>query len=63
MAITVYALTDSHQECRNLCTLLSGIKEDYISAKPFIVLDCGDLFKGIYKRDLSVVSVSKYLTA
>lgn len=56
MAITVYALTDSHQECRNLCTLLSGIKEDYISGKPFIVLDCGDLFKGIYKRDLSVDS-------
>lgn len=51
----IYAITDSHQESRNLSRLLSGIYNDRkFSAESFIVLDCGDLFKGIYDKDLSV---------
>lgn len=55
MSINIYALTDSHQESRNLSQILSGIygfEKDNNS--PFIVLDAGDLFKGIYDKNLSV---------
>ena len=55
MAVSIYAITDSHQEARNLSVLLSGIYSfEKSSGKPFIILDCGDLFKGIYDRNLSV---------
>lgn len=55
MSINIYALTDSHQESRNLSTLLSGIYNfEKDLTNPFLVLDCGDLFKGIYDKDLSV---------
>lgn len=51
----IYAITDSHQESRNLSTLLSGIyTAEKNSVKPFLVLDSGDLFKGIYDKELSV---------
>ncbi len=51
----IYAITDSHQESRNLSRLLSGIySKQKDSVEPFLVLDCGDLFKGIYDKDLSV---------
>lgn len=55
MNTNIYALTDSHQECRNLSQVLSGIYNcEKNNEKPFIVLDAGDLFKGIYNKDLSV---------
>ena len=55
MSIRLYALTDSHQEARNLSVLLSYIYQcEKDSAREFLVLDCGDLFKGIYDKDLSV---------
>jgi len=55
MGTTIYALTDSHQESRNLSRLLSGIyRAEENNGKPFLVLDGGDLFKGIYDKDLSV---------
>ena len=51
----IYAITDSHQESRNLSRLLSGIyRAESGSDKPFLLLDAGDLFKGIYDKDLSV---------
>ena len=53
--INIYAITDSHQESRNLSRLLSGIYNDRKdSDEPFLVLDGGDLFKGIYDKNLSV---------
>lgn len=60
MRTNIYAITDSHQESRNLCKLLSGIY-NYEKGlnNPFLVLDCGDLFKGIYDKDLSVNSYIK----
>ena len=53
--MNIYALTDSHQEARNLAMIFSGIYslEESLS-NPFLVLDCGDLFKGIYDKNLSV---------
>lgn len=55
MSTKIYALTDSHQESNNLSHLLSGIYSfERDKNKPFIILDCGDLFKGIYDKDLSV---------
>jgi len=55
METTIYALTDSHQECRNLSKLFSGIYNfEKNNETPFILLDCGDLFKGIYDKNLSV---------
>ncbi len=49
METNIYAITDSHQESRNLSRLLSGIynyQKD--SNKRFLILDAGDLFKGIF---------------
>ncbi len=55
MKTNIYAITDSHQESRNLSRLLSGIYNLEKNAnQDFIVLDCGDLYKGIYDKDLSV---------
>ena len=55
MNTNIYAITDSHQESRNLSRLLSGIYSLEKSSKnPFLILDAGDLFKGIYDKDLSV---------
>ncbi len=55
MQTNIYAITDSHQESRNLSRLLSGIYNlEKSSAAPFLVLDAGDLFKGIYDKELSV---------
>ena len=51
----IYALTDSHQECRNLSQLFSGIYQlEKDKNEPFLILDSGDLFKGIYDKNLSV---------
>ncbi len=51
----IYAITDSHQESRNLSRLLSGIyTTEKDSNEPFLVLDAGDLFKGIYDKELSI---------
>ena len=55
--INIFALTDCHQEARKLCCLLSEI----IARTPnnganTLVCDGGDLFKGIYSRELCVNS-------
>ena len=55
MNTNIYAITDSHQESRNLGLLLSGIyKFEKDNSSPFLILDAGDLFKGIYDKNLSV---------
>lgn len=55
MSINIYAITDSHQESRNLSRLLGGIYTNEKDGKnPVLVLDAGDLFKGIYDKNLSV---------
>lgn len=55
MSTNIYAITDSHQESRNLSRLLSGIYNfEQNSDKEFLILDAGDLFKGIYDKNLSV---------
>lgn len=55
MKTNIYALTDSHQESHNLSLLLSGIYNlEKDNSTPFLILDCGDLFKGIYDKELSI---------
>lgn len=55
MKTNIYAITDSHQESRNLSLLLSEIYNcEYQNTNQFLVLDAGDLFKGVYDKDLSV---------
>ncbi|MBR1425458.1 5'-nucleotidase C-terminal domain-containing protein [bacterium] len=61
MGTRIYALTDSHQEARNLAGILSGIEGfEKTMNTPFLVLDCGDLFKGIYDKDLCVNTYIKF---
>ncbi len=53
--IDVFAMTDSHQEARKLCCLFSGIiRRAQNNGKNTLICDGGDLFKGIYDRNLSV---------
>lgn len=55
METNIYAITDSHQESSHLSRLLSGVYNfEKNNTKPFLLLDGGDLFKGIYEKDLSV---------
>ena len=55
--IDIFALTDSHQEARKLCTLFSGIiARATKGGKNTLICDGGDLFKGIYERELCVAS-------
>ena len=58
--INIFGLTDCHQEARKLCTLFSLIKKNtFKKGKNTLVCDCGDLFKGIYDRQLCVNSYLK----
>lgn len=55
--INIFALTDCHQEARKLCCLFSEIvKRAPAKGQNTLVCDCGDLFKGIYDRQLCVDS-------
>lgn len=55
--INLFALTDCHQEARKLSQLFSGIiKRAPQHGKNTLICDCGDLFKGIYDRNLCVES-------
>ncbi len=58
--INIFALTDSHQEARKLCCLFSGIVERAPqNGRNSLICDCGDIFKGIYERQLCVDSYVK----
>lgn len=55
--INIFAVTDSHQEARKLCCLFSSVIERAPqNGKNTLICDCGDLFKGIYDRDLCIQS-------
>lgn len=55
--IEIFALTDCHQEARKLCSLFSGIiRCAPHNGKNTLICDCGDLFKGIYDRELCLQS-------
>ena len=55
MNTNIYAITDSHQESRNLGLLLSGVYNfEKDNSSQFLILDAGDLFKGIYDKNLSI---------
>ena len=59
-AIDIFALTDCHQEARKLCSLFSGIiSHSNKFGSEALICDCGDLFKGIYDRELCVESYLK----
>src|SRR3989339_1552560 len=55
----IFALTDSHQHTDDKCRLLSKVLEKAQLHKNVLVLDNGDLFKGIYPRRLEVKSYLK----
>ena len=58
--INIFAMTDCHQEARKLCCLFSGIlKRAPQMGKNTLICDSGDLFKGIYDRQLCVDSYVK----
>ena len=48
----IRALTDSHQEARAESELLSKISQDAKKQNNILLLNCGDLFCGVYSRDL-----------
>lgn len=48
----IRAVTDSHQEARKECELLSKIADDAKKQNNILLLNCGDLFGGVYSRDL-----------
>lgn len=52
----ICALTDSHQETRKECALLTQIAQAAKVNDNVLALNCGDLFKGIYPRELEVDS-------
>jgi 2',3'-cyclic-nucleotide 2'-phosphodiesterase (5'-nucleotidase family) len=52
----IYALTDSHQQTREKNVLLSKILDSAKRNKNVLVLDGGDMFKGIYPPQLEVDS-------
>lgn len=58
--IDIFALTDCHQEARKLCCLFSGaINRISDGGKNALICDCGDLFKGIYDKNLCVEAYIK----
>ena len=48
----IRAVTDSHQEARAESAFLSKIAQDAKNQNNILLLNCGDLFCGVYSRDL-----------
>lgn len=48
----IYALADSHQETRKTSAFLSKILQDTKQDNNVLLLNCGDIFKGIYPKQL-----------
>lgn len=55
----IYAMTDSHQETRKTCCLLSKVLDESKGKKNVLFLNCGDIYKGIYPRKLEKESYLK----
>ena len=62
MEFNIYAVTDIHQEARNLSKILTEIcdLEQNNKENSFVFLDGGDIFKGIYDKSLSVEAYLKF---
>lgn len=56
----IRALTDSHQEARLECELLTKIGQDAKKQNNILLLNGGDLFGGVYSRDLMVDAYLKF---
>lgn len=52
----ICAITDSHQDTRKECGFLTQIAQEAKANNNILALNCGDLFKGIYPRELEVES-------
>ncbi|MBO8431638.1 hypothetical protein IAC76_09655, partial [Spirochaetes bacterium] len=48
----IYAIADSHQETRKTAAFLSKILHDNENNTNVLFLNCGDIFKGIYPKQL-----------
>lgn len=48
----IYSIADSHQETRKTSAFLSKILHDSFEETNVLLLNCGDIFKGIYPRAL-----------
>ncbi|MCM1339259.1 MAG: 5'-nucleotidase C-terminal domain-containing protein [Muribaculaceae bacterium] len=48
----IYAISDSHQETRKTRAFLSNILNESKNDDNVLLLNCGDIFKGIYPKDL-----------
>lgn len=59
----IYAITDSHQETRKTRAFLSRILHETINDKNVLFLNCGDMFKGIYSKNLERDSYIKMKSA
>lgn len=57
---SIRALSDSHQEARLEAQLLSKISSEAKRNNNILVLNCGDLFGGVYSRDLMVDLYKKF---
>lgn len=48
----IYSITDSHQETRKTSAFLSKIIKESFHDKNVLLLNCGDIYKGIYPKAL-----------
>ena len=48
----IFAIADSHQDTRNAAKLLSKILKDSKTVNNALFLHCGDIFEGIYDKNL-----------
>lgn len=55
----IYSLTDTHQDTRKTRTLLSETVNTAQKNNNVLLLNCGDMFKGIYSRELEADSFIK----
>lgn len=55
----IYAISDSHQETRKTRAFLSKVLNESKNDNNVLLLHCGDIFKGIYPKDLERSSFIK----
>lgn len=55
----IYTITDTHQDTRKTRTVLSEVVNKAKKQKNVLLLNCGDMFKGIYPRELEADSFVK----
>ena len=55
----IYTITDTHQDTRKTRTVLSEVVNKAKKQNNVLLLNCGDMFKGIYPRELEADSFVK----